>query len=122
MLAPVAQKARNYLLAQPITRAGLPSGNVALKCFLISKKGVGVPRSHAALRAMYDEAFCFPILCIGPVLDRSPERLGSHRRGLIGSCGDLTSPGKGSASSLEAALVRLHINLLDILSLVLREV
>ena len=29
MLAPVAQKTRNYLVAQPVTRAGLPSGNVA---------------------------------------------------------------------------------------------
>jgi hypothetical protein len=28
MLAPVAQKARNYLFTKPLTRAGSPSGNV----------------------------------------------------------------------------------------------
>src|SRR4051812_17643216 len=46
MLAPVAQEARNYLLAQPVTRAGLPSSNVASPIDL----SPAFPPCHDAIR------------------------------------------------------------------------
>jgi hypothetical protein len=71
-----------------------------LSDFCFSKRG-GRARARLLLCAINETSDTLH----QPILDRFPARLRSHRRGLIGSCGDLTSPRKGTASSLEAIVL-----------------